>query len=102
MSNKKLSLPKESGNSTSDTPVIAMNFGGFLVEIASNKEADDGKLMKAAKELRRRNNAYDGMLMELEESLNDLKNWDGTPDAMEIIQENIADRIKKAKSGATN
>lgn len=102
MSNKKLSLPKKSGSSTSDTPVIAMNFGGFLVEIAANKEADDGKLMKAAKELRMRNNAYDGMLMELEESLKDLKNWDGTPDSMEIIQENIADRIRKAKSGAKN
>jgi hypothetical protein len=97
MSNKKLSLPKESGNSTEDTPIIAMNFGGFLVEIASNKEENDSKLMDAAKELRKRNNAYDGMLMELEESLNDLTNWDGTPDAMEIIKENIEDRIKKAK-----
>jgi len=97
MSNKKLSLPKESGNSTEDTPIIAMNFGGYLVEIASNSQRGDKKLMDVAKELRKRNNAYDGMLMELEESLNDLTNWDGTSDAMEIIKENIEDRIKKAK-----
>lgn len=97
MSNKKLSVPKKSGNSTEDTPIIAMNFGGFLVEITADGYENDSKLMDAAKELRKRNNAYDGMLMELEESLKDLTNWDGTPEVMEIIKENIADRIKKAK-----
>jgi hypothetical protein len=98
----KLSSPKQSGNSTSDTPLMVMQAEGFSIEIGSNTEDDDKKLTSFAKKLRQRNNAYDGMLMELEESLKDLTNWDGTPEAMEIIKENIADRIKKAKRGAKN
>jgi len=98
----KLSSPKQSGNSTSDTPLMVMQAEGFSIEIGSNTEDDDKKLTSFAKKLRQRNNAYDGMLMELEESLKDLTNWDGTPEAMGFIKENIADRIKKAKRGAKN
>lgn len=95
----KLSPPKASGNSTEDTPLVVMQADRFSIEIGSNTEGDDKNLLKFAEKLRKRNNAYDGMLMELEESLKDLKNWDGTSEAMDIIQQNIADRIKKAKNG---
>lgn len=98
----KLSPPKPSGNSIEDTPLVVMQADGFSIEIGSNTEGDDKDLLKFAEKLRKRNNAYDGILMELEESLKDLKNWDGTPEAMEIIKENIADRIEKVKKGAEN
>jgi hypothetical protein len=95
MKPKKLTAPVD--NSNANMPLFVMQFGPFSVEIGSNSDSEDKNLKAAAKELRKRNNAYDGMLMELEESLKDLTNWDGTPEAMEIIKENIADRIKKAK-----
>lgn len=98
----KLSPPEQSGNSTEDTPLVVMRSDRFSIEIGSNAEVDDKSLLKFAEKLHKRNNAYDGMLMELEESLKDLKNWDGTPEAMDIIQQNIADRIKKAKRGSEN
>ena len=91
-----------SGNSTKKTPVLTMNIDGFQVEVASNTEAGDKQLLKVAKEIRKRHNAYDGMLMELQETLKDMKGWDGTPEAYEIMQVNIADRIKKAKRGSNN
>ena len=93
----KLTAPKKSGNSTKEIPIVAMRLGKFLVEVAAGVQDDDEKLFQVSKEIRRRHNAYDGMLMELEESLKDLENWDGTPDAMEILKDNIRDRIKKAK-----
>ena len=98
----KLSPPKPSGNSTEDIPLVVMQADRFSIEIGSNTEGGDKGLMKFAEKLRKRNNAYDGMLMELEESLKDLKNWDGTPEVMGFIKENIADRIKKAKRGSEN
>lgn len=98
----KMTVPRVSGNSTTDTPTIAMNIGDFLLEVTSNTEVGDKQLQKVAKEIRKRHNAYDGMLMELQETLKDMKGWDGTPEAYEIMQVNIADRIKKAKRGSNN
>lgn len=96
----KISSFKTSGNSTSNTPVLTMSVDGFQVEIASETDRGDKELTALrgiAKKIRKRYNAYDGMLMELEEALKDLENWDGTGGSLQILKDNITDRIKKAK-----
>lgn len=92
-----MTAPKKSGNSTVDTPTLSMRVGDFIVEVTSESAGGDKELLKVAKAIRKRHNAYDGMLMELQETLKDMKGWDGSPEAFEIMQTNIADRIKKAK-----
>jgi hypothetical protein len=42
-------------------------------------------------------NSRAAMLQELRETLRELEEWDGTPDAFEIIKENIRAAIKDAR-----
>ena len=90
---------KDSGNSTPELPTLVMQVGNFQVEITPLLAQDNERkeLRKMAKQVRKRYNAYEGMRMELKETLKDLKNWDGTPDAMHILMYNIKDRIEKSK-----
>ena len=75
---------------------ITLNLGTKEYHVAEMSSSRDGQ-DKTANEIAKRYNAYDGMLMELKESLKDLENWDGTPDTMDILKRNIQDRITKAK-----
>ena len=58
MAKSKMSAPRKSGNSTNDTPIIAMNLDDFLIEVASNTEDGDKGLRTIAKEIQKRYNRY--------------------------------------------
>ncbi len=62
----KMTAPKSSGNSTTDTPILVMTVGDFQVEVASNNEEGDKDLRNTAKEIRKRYNAHDDLVAELE------------------------------------
>lgn len=93
MAKNKMSAPKKSGNSTSDTPIIAMNLDGFLIEVASNSEEGDKNLRTIAKEIQKRYNAHDDLRDAVEHVL--LVSEDGEMDDLDFIM--LRDALKKSK-----